>query len=93
MKDYYVYILTNHTNRTLYVGVTNNLTRRTYEHKQAQNSGFAEKYHCYKLIYYELHANIDDAIKREKQLKRWSRMKKEALVNNMNPDWKDLFED
>jgi len=89
MKDYYVYIMTNKS-KTLYTGVTNNLTRRVYEHKNKLIDGFTKKYNIHKLVYFELFNNIEDAIRREKQIKGWIRKKKIDLIESMNPDWKDL---
>ena len=91
MKQYYVYILTNHSNSTLYIGVTNDIVRRTYEHTSNLNEGFAEKYKTYKLVYMEESKSIEDALRREKQLKKWSRPKKEALINSINPQWNNLY--
>lgn len=91
MKIFYVYILTNHTNTTLYVGVTNNIERRTFEHQQKFNDGFAERYNTYKLVYAEEVSTSYDAIVREKQLKKWSRKKKIDLINSLNPEWKNLL--
>ena len=88
--EYYVYILTNKNNTVLYVGVTNNLERRIYEHKSGMIEGFTKKYQTHKLIYFEATPNVDSAINREKQLKGWSRKKKEDLINSHNPTWKDL---
>lgn len=93
MKDYYVYILTNEHNTVLYIGVTNNLQRRVYEHKMEINEGFTKQYQVHKLIYFENCHNIKDAIAREKQLKGWSRQKKIALIETMNPEWKALDQD
>lgn len=89
MKDYYVYIMTNKS-KTLYTGVTNNLMRRVYEHKNKLVEGFTKKYNITKLVYLELFNNPDDAIRREKQIKGWIRKKKIDLIESMNPDWKDL---
>ena len=89
MKQYYVYILTNHS-RTLYVGVTNNLKKRVWEHKNKLLEGFTKKYNIDQLIYYEQTDNVYSAIVREKQLKRWGREKKINLVEKMNPLWIDL---
>jgi putative endonuclease len=86
---YYVYILTN-ASRTLYIGVTNSLERRLYQHRMKSASSFASKYNVTMLIYYEAFERPADAIAREKQLKRWSRAKKVALVDSLNPDWVDL---
>ncbi len=90
-QKYYVYILTNYENTTLYIGVTNDVTRRTYQHKSKCVDGYAEKYNCYKLVYVEESNSIEGAIKREKQLKRWSRQKKENLINSVNAHWQDLY--
>ena len=91
-KTYYVYILTNWNNRVLYVGVTNNLQRRIYEHKNGLIDGFTKKYNVHKLVYVESCGEIKDAIAREKQLKGWKREKKIALIEQMNRYWKDLGE-
>ena len=88
--EYYVYILTNQTNSTLYIGVTNNLSRRLYEHKHELVEGFSKKYKTHKLIYFEQTNDVDVAINREKQLKGWTRIKKEKLINAINPNWNDL---
>ncbi len=87
---YYVYIMTNYTNMVLYIGVTNNLERRIFEHKNKLNKGFTQRYNVKKLVYFETTANIDSAIEREKQLKGWIRAKKVELINNSNPEWTDL---
>ena len=89
MKNYYVYILSNEA-RTLYIGVTNNLERRLYEHKNKLICGFTKKYNLTKLIYYETTTNTRDAIYREKQLKGWLRSKKIALIEESNLGWDDL---
>ena len=89
----YTYILTNKTNRVLYCGVTDNLARRIYEHKQEIVPGFTAKYHAHKLVWYEHYERIEYAIAREKQLKAGSRKKKVDLITAMNPDWNDLYED
>ena len=83
MKNYYVYILSNEA-RTLYIGVTNNLERRLYEHKNKLINGFAKKYNLTKLVYYETTTHVRDAIAREKQLKGWLRIKKIALIEESN---------
>ncbi len=80
----------------MYIGVTNNLQRRLFEHKNKLIDGFSKKYNCDKLVYYELFFDINDAIRREKEVKKWRREKKNNLVESMNPEWKDLndeFED
>ena len=87
---YYIYILTNFTNKVMYIGMTNNLLRRIYEHKNALVDGFTKKYHVNKLVYYEEYKTTLDAIKREKQLKNWSRSKKDCLVKTTNPSFIDL---
>ena len=95
-RNYYIYILTNWNNTVMYIGVTNNLQRRLFEHKNKLIDGFSKKYNCNKLVYYELFFDINDAIRREKEIKKWRREKKNNLVESMNPKWKDLkdeFED
>ena len=89
--NYFVYILTSINNKTLYIGVTNNLMRRVYEHKSGLIEGFTKKYNTKKLVYYEETNSIDTAIEREKQLKKWVRAKKNKLVESINPQWNDLF--
>lgn len=86
MKSYYVYILTNKFNTVLYVGITDNLNRRTTEHANALHQGFTKRYRAHKLVYYERYSNVLDAISREKQLKGWTRDKKRKLVEKRNPD-------
>ena len=88
-KEYYVYIMTNKS-RTLYTGVTNNLMRRVHEHKNKLVPGFTSKYNIQFLVYYEAGNDINAAIAREKQIKGWLRSKKIALIDSMNPQWKDL---
>ena len=88
-RHYYVYILTNSA-RTLYVGVTNDLVRRVYEHKRKLVKGFTAKYNVSWLAYYEQTTDISSAIAREKQIKAWRRSKKLALVESVNPRWEDL---
>lgn len=87
----YIYILTNATNRVLYVGVTSNLVRRVYEHKQKLVKGFSAKYNINKLVYYEVFDDINEAIKREKQIKAGSREKKLRLIEKTNPLFEDLY--
>ena len=89
MRDYYVYILTN-VSRTLYIGVTNDLQRRLYEHRVGIGSEFTRKYHVHQLIYYESTNSVWAAIEREKVLKSWRRSRKIALIEQKNPDWRDL---
>ncbi len=88
----YVYLLANKHNNVLYVGVTNNLIRRLYEHKNKLVKGFTQKYNVDRLLYYEACPDIMVAITREKQIKGWSRKKKDELINTMNPDGQDLYE-
>jgi putative endonuclease len=87
--NFFVYILASDSG-TLYVGVTNNIERRLYEHRNNLTPGFACKYGCHKLVYIEHYSHIDSAINREKQIKRWRREKKEFLIKTINPSWKDL---
>jgi len=91
MRDYYVYILAS-ISRVLYIGVTNNLERRLYEHRQKLIPGFTAKYHVTRLVYFEQSGAIRDAIAREKQLKGWRRAKKIALIESVNPSWRELSE-
>ena len=87
---YYVYLLTNQSDTVMYIGVTNDLKRRLLEHRSGLIEGFTKKYHVHKLVYYETFSDINNAIRREKQLKGWIRAKKNALVETMNPKWLDL---
>ena len=89
MEDYHVYILANRT-KTLYIGVTNNLKRRIWEHKSGAIPGFTQKYQVHRLVHCEWFGSIKDAIRREKQLKNWRRSWKVDLVETENPDWRDL---
>lgn len=88
--DCYVYILTNWNNTVMYVGVTRDLERRLHEHKRKEIPGFTAKYNINKLVYFEQASDIQSAIAREKTIKKWRREKKDALVRNINPDWRDL---
>ena len=92
MKSYnfYVYILTHWNNKVMYIGVTNNLERRLYEHKNKLVDGFTKKYNVNKLVYHEHATDIHAALAREKEIKRWRREKKNNLVMTMNPEWKDV---
>ena len=92
MKQPAVYIMTNQKNRTLYVGVTSSLLKRVYEHKEEIIQGFSKKYGCKFLVFYELHGDMESAINREKQIKAGSRKKKLELIEAMNSEWKDLYE-
>ncbi|MBQ8545466.1 MAG: GIY-YIG nuclease family protein [Clostridia bacterium] len=89
---YYVYILTNKTKTVLYTGVTNNLKRRIYEHKNKLIDGFTKRYNVDRLVYYETTSDAKSAIMREKQIKNLLRRKKEDLINTMNPNWDDLMQ-
>ncbi|MDR9459885.1 MAG: GIY-YIG nuclease family protein [Dehalococcoidia bacterium] len=89
-KHYYIYILTNKSNEVLYTGVTNDLTRRIYEHRNKLVEGFSKKYNLTKLVYYEITTDVESAIKREKQLKNWHRDWKTNLINQFNHNWDDL---
>ncbi len=89
MRNYYVYILSSFM-RTLYIGVTNDLQRRICEHKQKLVPGFTSKYDVDRLVYFEEFADVRDAIAREKQLKKWARLKKDRLIETINPNWEDL---
>jgi len=91
-KNYYVYLVTNQSNKVLYIGITNDLMRRMFEHKNELVDGFTKKYNLKKLVYYEMTNDVESAIKREKQLKNWHRDWKINLVNQFNPEWKDLSE-
>lgn len=91
-KLFAVYILTNVSRSVLYIGMTNNLQRRMIEHREGRCDGFAKKYHCTALVYFETAENPEATIAREKELKGWSRMKKNALISISNPRWADLFE-
>jgi len=90
-KQYYVYLMTNEYNTVLYVGVTNDLKRRTYEHREKLVKGFTNKYNLQKLVYYEVCGDSYQAISREKQIKSGSRRKKIDLIYSINKDWKDLY--
>jgi len=89
-EQYFVYILTNKYNNVMYIGVTNNLVRRMFEHKNKLADGFTKKYNLNKLVYYEVSEDIETAIKREKQIKNWHRDWKMNLINQVNPEWQDL---
>lgn len=91
LTESYVYLLSNKHNNVLYTGVTSDLIRRVYEHKSKLVQGFTQKYNVDRLVYYEACANIVVAIEREKQIKAWSRKKKQALINTLNPKWDDLY--
>ena len=90
--QYYVYILSNWNNKVIYTGVTNDLQRRLYEHKNGLTEGFTKKYNVHKLVWFDLTSDIHSALQKEKQIKGWTRAKKNALVQETNPEWKDLSE-
>ena len=90
MKQSHVYIITNKNNTVLYTGVTSDLVKRMYQHKLKIYKGFAAKYNCEKLVYFEAFDSIEPAIEREKQIKKYNRIKKITLIEKDNPDWKDL---
>jgi putative endonuclease len=92
-RQYYVYIMTNKNNTVLYTGVTNDLRRRVYEHKNKLVDGFTKKYNITKLIYFEMCRDAVGSISREKQIKAGSRTKKIALINTTNPEWRDLYDE
>ncbi|MGB2661669.1 MAG: GIY-YIG nuclease family protein [Candidatus Omnitrophota bacterium] len=90
MKQYYVYMMCSYS-KVLYIGVTSDLVKRVYEHKNELIEGFSAKYKTKKLVYYEITKDVESAISREKQLKNWRREKKQKLITKMNPEWKDLY--
>ncbi|MCW8813604.1 MAG: GIY-YIG nuclease family protein [Ignavibacteriaceae bacterium] len=90
-NQYYIYLMSNKNNTVIYTGVTNNLKRRVYEHKEKMIDGFTKKYNVDKLVYFEFSDDINSAIQREKQIKAGSRKKKIDLINSMNSEWKDLY--
>lgn len=92
MKAYFVYIMTNKGRTTLYIGVTNSLIRRVSQHRNAEIEGFSKRYNTNRLVYYKQFNDVRDAIAREKQLKGWSRKKKEVLISGLNPKWTDFGE-
>ena len=88
--QYYVYILANWNNKVIYTGVTNDLERRLYEHKNGLSDGFTKKYNVHKLVYFECTEDVYSAISREKQIKGWTRAKNNQLIESMNSEWKEL---
>ena len=92
-KQFYVYILASKRNGTLYTGVTSNLIQRVWQHKHDVIQGFTRKYNVKTLVYYEVHENAESALTREKKIKRWRRAWKLALIEDSNPEWRDLYED
>jgi len=91
--NYFIYILASKKNGTLYVGITNNLRTRVYQHKQDLIEGFSKKYKVHNLVFYEIYTDVKDAILREKRLKKWKRNWKIELIEKKNPEWKDLYFD
>ncbi len=91
-KQFCVYIMTSKRYGTLYTGVTSNLPKRVYEHKEGLADGFTKQYNCKLLVWYEVHENAESAITREKQIKEWKRQWKLGLIEQSNPDWRDLYE-
>ena len=91
-KDPCIYILANRKNGTLYIGVTSNLIQRIWQHKNKLVKGFTEKYNVTRLVYFEQHQDVLEAIKREKQLKKWSRQWKIDLIEEQNPEWEDFWD-
>ncbi|MHB1141904.1 MAG: GIY-YIG nuclease family protein [Sulfuricaulis sp.] len=92
-KHFCVYILASRKNGTLYIGVTSELAKRIWQHKNKQVDGFTKKYNVDKLVYYEIHENAESAIQREKQIKKWNRRWKLRIIEKENPAWRDLYED
>jgi putative endonuclease len=92
MSSYYVYIMASKKNGTIYIGVTNDLSRRVYEHKNGLVEGFTSKYKVHNLVYFEKFEDVRYAIQREKQLKNWRREWKKNLIEKENPEWKDLYD-
>lgn len=91
-KSFFIYILASKRNGTLYIGVTSNLIQRVWQHKFKVTDGFTKKYQVTMLVYYEQHSNAENAIAREKELKKWKRLWKIALIQKYNPNWKDLYD-
>jgi len=91
MKRSFIYILANDYNTVLYIGVTTNLLKRIYQQRNHEVDGFSSKYNLHKLVYFKEYSTIQDAIKREKQLKKWNREWKIELINGFNPEWKDMY--
>ncbi len=91
MNNYYVYMMASQRNGTLYTGMTSDLKKRVWEHKEGVMDGFTKEYAVHHLVYYEIHHDVNEAIKREKRLKRWERDWKLALIEKDNPQWRDLY--
>ena len=92
MKQYYIYIMASKRNGTLYTGITSDLVKRIWQHKSGEISGFTSKYKVNQLVYYEIHGDVMEAIKREKNIKAWKRNWKLHLIEEKNPNWIDLYE-
>ena len=92
-KRFHVYILASRRNGTLYIGMTSDLTKRAWQHKNHQIEGFSSKYNVHRLVYFEEHGDVEQAIQREKQLKKWNRAWKLKLIEKLNPTWRDLYEE
>jgi putative endonuclease len=90
-RAYWVYILASRLGGTLYIGVTNDLVRRSYEHRERFAEGFTKKYGIHRLVYFESYCDVEEAIRREKQLKKWNRAWKIRLIEEKNPNWDDLY--
>ena len=93
MRSFYVYMLCSRRNGTLYIGLTSDLIKRVYEHKNNLVAGFTKKYNVHSLVWYEVHDSAETAIQREKQIKKWERPWKLRLIEELNPQWKDLYDD
>ena len=93
MSNYYVYIMASFRNGTLYIGVTNDLVKRVWQHKNDLAAGFTSKYKVHNLVYYQQVSDVESAIKREKQMKAWRRQWKLHVINECNPEWKDLYQE
>jgi len=92
-ENYYLYIIASKKNGTLYIGVTNDLVKRIYEHKQNAVNGFTKKYNVHTLVYYKVHRDIEETIMKEKQMKKWNRKWKVRIIEEKNPEWKDLYDE
>ena len=92
-RQYYVYIMTNNAYGTLYVGITNNLVRRAWEHRNSLVQGFTKDHELHRLVWFEVHGDVEEAIRREKLIKKWHRDWKVNLIQARNPSWRDLFEE
>ena len=90
-KDFFIYILASKRNGVIYTGVTSDLIKRIWQHKNNVNSGFTSRYKVYKLVYYEVHSMVESALRRERRLKEWQRQWKIDLIEGLNPEWKDLY--